>query len=314
MTILVIGGSGFIGQRVTRKLAERGQQVVCMDINPGQASFAGLESRVQVIAGDVSQFADVTRAIVESKAERIVNLAYVLGSDSEKQPYLATRTNALGMDNCFEAARLLGVRRVVYASSLAWNGPQQFYGQRAVTEDDPPAAGGVYSTGKQFNEAMARVYSRLYGLETVGIRPCLVFGPDKARGTQSHNQLMVQPALGQPHHSEMKSSARMLLVYVEDLAEIFVRLTLAERPRFPVYHAGGHTTSFGEVAAIVRDIIPDAVITFDDEHGREVGSMPYLVDDRRVREELEFEHRPLRQAVQETITATRRLAGQGERV
>jgi nucleoside-diphosphate-sugar epimerase len=119
---------------------------------------------------------------------------------------------------------------------------------------------------------------------------------------------MVQPALGQPHHSEMKSSARMLLVYVEDLAEIFVRITLAERPRYTVYHAGGHTTSFGEVAAIVQQIIPDAVITFDDESGREVSGMPYLVDDRRVREEFEFEHLPLRQAVRETIAATQRLS------
>ena len=54
MAIPVIGGMGFIGQRVTRKLAERGQQVVGMDLNPGQASFSDLEDRVRVSGGDVT--------------------------------------------------------------------------------------------------------------------------------------------------------------------------------------------------------------------------------------------------------------------
>ena len=43
MTILVLGGCGFIGPRVIRKLVERGQQVVTLDINPGAASFAGMD-------------------------------------------------------------------------------------------------------------------------------------------------------------------------------------------------------------------------------------------------------------------------------
>ena len=51
MSILVIGGTGFIGPRVIRRLVQRGEHVVCMDINPGAASFAPLGERVKVYPG-----------------------------------------------------------------------------------------------------------------------------------------------------------------------------------------------------------------------------------------------------------------------
>ena len=51
MSTLVIGGTGFIGPRVIRRLLERGEEVVCMDINPGAASFEGLDEKVKVVPG-----------------------------------------------------------------------------------------------------------------------------------------------------------------------------------------------------------------------------------------------------------------------
>ena len=51
MAILVISGTGFIGPRAIRRLVQRGEHVVCMDINPGAASFAHLGERVKVIRG-----------------------------------------------------------------------------------------------------------------------------------------------------------------------------------------------------------------------------------------------------------------------
>jgi nucleoside-diphosphate-sugar epimerase len=81
MPILVIGGMGFIGSRVTRRLAIRGEEVVCMDINPGAASFADLGDKVKVVRGDVTQFDDVMRVMMETQSTRVINLSYLLGSD-----------------------------------------------------------------------------------------------------------------------------------------------------------------------------------------------------------------------------------------
>jgi nucleoside-diphosphate-sugar epimerase len=101
MPILVIGGTGFIGSRVTRRLAIRGEEVVCMDINPGAASFADLGDKVKVVRGDVTQFDDVMRVMVETQPTRVINLSYLPGSDHA--PHVAMRLNVLGMDNCFGA-------------------------------------------------------------------------------------------------------------------------------------------------------------------------------------------------------------------
>ena len=59
MSILVVGGTGFIGPRLIRRLIERGQTVVCMDVNPRTASpFAVMPTAATVIRGDVTRFAN----------------------------------------------------------------------------------------------------------------------------------------------------------------------------------------------------------------------------------------------------------------
>src|ERR1051325_3610618 len=134
MSILVIGGTGFIGRRLIPLLAQRGEEIVCMDIAPQTADYSALGKQVRVVRGDISQFDDVMARMVETKPSRVVNLAYYIGSDLP--PRVAFKLNVLGMDNCFEAARLAGCNRVVYASSVAVSGEQKFYGDRIVNEDD----------------------------------------------------------------------------------------------------------------------------------------------------------------------------------
>src|SRR6185437_9123579 len=134
MTIFVVGGTGFIGTRVIPLLATRGESVVCMDINPHTANFSALGDKVTVVRGDVTQFDDVISKMEASGADRVINLSYNLGQ--ELPPHIATKLNIVGMDNCFEAARILKVKHTVYASSLAVNGQQRHFGDRLVTEGD----------------------------------------------------------------------------------------------------------------------------------------------------------------------------------
>src|SRR3982074_2130409 len=102
MSILILGGTGFIGRRLVPLLAKRGEEIVCMDINPGTANYADLGKQVRVIRGDVSQFDDVMAAMANAKPERVINLAYWLGS--EHSPPGAVNLQNLRMDNCFEGA------------------------------------------------------------------------------------------------------------------------------------------------------------------------------------------------------------------
>ena len=195
MTVLVLGGTGFIGQRVIRRLIERGEKVACMDINPRAAAFQGLGDRVGVMYGDITQFEDVIKAVLEAKPDRIINLACLLGSGDDT-PHFTMRLNVLGMDNCFEAARVCGVNRVVYASSLAVSGQQKHFGERLITEDDPKYGTNQYAVHKIFNEFQAAQFANNYGMSIIGIRPANVTGPDKVRGSTDHVQCITLAAAG----------------------------------------------------------------------------------------------------------------------
>ncbi|PYM11401.1 MAG: hypothetical protein DMD81_27030 [Candidatus Rokuibacteriota bacterium] len=290
MSILVLGATGFIGPRLIKKLVARGETVVGMDLNPAAPTFDGSPIGAPVLRGDVTQFEDVMRTVLEVKPERLINLAYGLGA-GEGNPHQVMRLDVLGMDNCFEAARLGGVRRIVYASSVAVSGQQSSFGDRLVNEDDPTHGTSQYA----------------YGMSITGVRPANVTGPDKVRGSTDHVQIMTEGARGRPVHLPKKGLMR-LLIHVEDMAEVFARILLADAPRHELYNSGGIPVSLGELADIVRGFLPKAEITFAEEGGRE-DSGNYLVDWSRLSKEFGIEYPGLHTRVLEVINDVRRVEG-----
>ena len=306
MTVLVLGGTGFIGRRAVRRLAERGEQVAVMDINPRAANFDDLGSEVSVMQGDITRFEDVVKAILNSRPDRIMNLAYLLGSGDDT-PHFTMKLNVLGMDNCFEAARVCGVNRVVYASSLAVSGQQSHFGDRLITEDDPMYGDNQYAMHKRFNEFQAAQFNEVYGMSITGIRPANVTGPDKVRGSTDHVLCVTLPAAGEAVSFPKKDYMR-LPVHVDDVAEAFVRVTLSDSPSRTLYNTGGIPVSLGDLADIVRGFLPDARISFESDGGRE-DSGNYLVDNSRLLGEFELEYPPLETWVRNIINEVRRDNG-----
>ena len=90
MSILILGGTGLIGSRLTRRLVSLGQRVVCFDLYPDYHAVAGLDS-VEIVVADVTRFEDIIAAIRQYDVERIVNLAYILPPESEEKLQLAMR-------------------------------------------------------------------------------------------------------------------------------------------------------------------------------------------------------------------------------
>src|SRR5258705_6266378 len=181
MSVLVIGATGFIGPRLIGTLVARGESVVGMDLNPAAATFAGVPVGAPVVRGDVTQFEDVMRTVLDVKPDRLINLAYGLGA-GEGNPHQVMRLDILGMDNCFEAARLAGVRRVVYASSIAVSGQQSHFGDRHINEDEPVHGTSQDAMHKIFNEFQAREYVKHYGVSITGARPPQATRPDNTPG------------------------------------------------------------------------------------------------------------------------------------
>jgi nucleoside-diphosphate-sugar epimerase len=307
MAIFVIGGTGFIGIRVIPLLVAHGETVVCMDINPNAPSLESLGDKVSVVRGDVTQFDDVISVMDASKAERVINLSYNLGQDLP--PHRATKLNIVGMDNCFEAARLLGVKHTVFASSLAVNGQQSHYGERPVTEDDYKHAVVQYGSHKAFNEFQAKDYIDKHGMTITAVRPANVTGYDKIRGSVDHVNIITWPARGEAVSFPFADAMRCP-IHVDDIAEVFVRVLMMDKPQHAIYSSGGHAISLGEIAAIVRDFLPDAQITFDKPVGGRDASGNWLIENTRLVQEFGVQYRPYRERVLQIINDCRAEIGQ----
>ena len=133
MTYLVTGGTGLIGSRIVRDLAREGEQVVVYDWRPARSSLERLlseeeiEGMVKIVRGDVADSRQLFRTIQENNVKRIIHLASILMPESNADPLLALRVNCEGTVCVFEAARVLGLQKVVWASSNAIFGPPEMY-------------------------------------------------------------------------------------------------------------------------------------------------------------------------------------------
>jgi len=175
---LVTGGAGFIGSHLTARLLAEGGCVRVLDNfstgSPANLPAAGAQAaNLEIIRGDIRDLPTLERAaagvsvIFHQAAMRSV-------SRSVADPLGANEHNVTGTLHVFEAARRAGVRRVVYASSSSVYGDRPELPKR---EDQVPAPISPYAVSKAAGEQYARVWHRLYGVETVGLRYFNVFGP-----------------------------------------------------------------------------------------------------------------------------------------
>ena len=307
MSFMVTGGTGFIGNRIIRKLVERGEDVVCFDLAPPRPNLAPYMDRVRLYRGDVTQLPHLLEAINTHQVHKIIHMAALLPPDTEDRPHFAMQVNIGGTNNVFEAARWSGIERVVYASSIAVYGVQDTFGERPITEDDVNDPINVYGMTKSVNDFSAKRYIDRYGLDLRGIRICTVFGHGRVTGmTGMIGGLMVSlPAIGQPVSMPFHQDEPSPMIHAEDAAEIFVRAALAGTLNHRVYISGGSLATIKDMADTVRSIIPDANITTGDQAVPHV----YLVDNSRMLADIGYEIAPLRQRVRDHINDARAEAG-----
>jgi nucleoside-diphosphate-sugar epimerase len=320
VNILVIGGSGLFGRKTLIHLIqdEEISCVVSMDIVPPREWFMrsveNYADKFHFVRGDVSQLEDILDTMKLYDIDRLINLAFLLPPAVVENPRLSVKTNELGMCNAFEAARLLGVSRVVYASSEGVYGPQDEYGDREVTEDDPLHPQSAYAITKQLSEILAARYTELYGMSFTALRPALGYGhggltPDVVKW---FSDIVSLPAVGKPFSIEMDGSSRHSLASADDIAALIKILIKAPSSPHPAYNVGGPPTSLRDAAEVVRGYIPDARIEFGnqsppDDPGRR--GIPWKLSTARAKEDFGFSCMPLEEGVLIHINDARIEAG-----
>lgn len=173
---LVTGGAGFIGSNLCEAILKLGYKVRCLDdFSTGKeeniSDFINNEN-FELIRGDIRD--------IETCIKACENIDYVFheaawGSvpRSIEMPLIYEEVNIKGTLNMMEAARQNGVKRFVYASSSSVYGDHKELPKREGIEGNILSP---YALTKKTNEEYGKIYYKLYGLETVGMRYFNVFG------------------------------------------------------------------------------------------------------------------------------------------
>ncbi len=175
-TILVTGGAGFIGSNLCEALLKKGNKVVCLD-NFATGNRENLEkslkdSNFTLFDGDIRNLED---CITAAKGVDYVLHQAALGSvpRSIKDPITSNDVNVSGFLNMLVASRENGVKRFVYAASSSTYGDSE---SMPKVEDIIGKPLSPYAITKYVNELYADIFSKTYGLETIGLRYFNVFG------------------------------------------------------------------------------------------------------------------------------------------
>ncbi len=176
MTYLVTGGTGLIGSRIVRDLVREGEQVVAYDWLPARSSLERLMSEeeigsmVRIVQGNVTDSPCLIRTIRENDVEKIIHTAALLTVEANADPLLAVKVNCEGAICVFEAARILGLKKVVWASTNSVFGPPEKYPEEYIPNDAPHHPQNIYGATKSFCEVAAAYYSDQHGADITGIR------------------------------------------------------------------------------------------------------------------------------------------------
>lgn len=259
MRVLVTGGAGFLGAAAVRALLARGNRVIAFDSQPEALARLGQNPHLVAFPGDITDMANIAHAVLLHKPDVVLHCAAIVGVvSSVGSPLNVVRVNVEGSLNVFEAMRLAGVRRCIHVSSEETYGPFQ---SDRIDEEHPQRPAMPYGICKLAVEHLGRTYRDLHGLDVVNLRTSWVYGPGLPRNRIPRN--LVDAALaGQPLHLPDGADFAIDHTYVDDAVSAV--LAAMDRDKLPhdAYNvASGTATTVGEIAAIVRELVPGADVS-----------------------------------------------------
>jgi nucleoside-diphosphate-sugar epimerase len=313
---LITGAKGFIGAWIVKNLVARGDRPWVFDLDTESHRLRALLSDEQLKAvtflqGDVTVLEEVDRAVAENGITHIIHLAGLQVPLCAANPPLGAKVNVLGTLNVFEVARRRRdlVKRIVYASSAAVFGPEEFYGPTTVQEGAPLLPGTHYGVFKQCNEGNARVYFTNDGIPSVGLRPWAVYGVGRDQGISSGPTKAIKASvLGRPY--VIRFTGAVDLQYVDDCARIFLRCAEDDLPDARVYTLRGSVVQVEEFIRTLEQVYPRAQGLIRAE-GKHLPIAPDLDDSALVRDLKDVPRTPLDHGISKTAAIFERLQSEG---
>ncbi|HXV21120.1 MAG TPA: NAD-dependent epimerase [Desulfuromonadales bacterium] len=230
--LLVTGAAGFIGFHLSKRLLDRGDEVIGLDnlndyydVSLKQARLAQLTSRpgFRFVRMDLADRAGIAGLFAGERFDRVVNLAAQAGVRySLENPHAYVDSNLVGFVNILEGCRHSKVEHLVFASSSSVYGANTAMPFSIHHNVDHPVS--LYAATKKANELMAHTYSHLYGLPTTGLRFFTVYGP---WGRPDMALFLFTRAIlaGRPIDVYNYGKMQRDFTYIDDIVEGVIRVT-----------------------------------------------------------------------------------------
>jgi nucleoside-diphosphate-sugar epimerase len=250
MKIFITGASGFIGDHLSKKLADSGHQVHALVRNELPARQRHTDIRYFI--GDITQPSTIQKAIAGCEQAYHVAGYAKLWAARRKTFY---DINVTGTENVFEAALENGVKKVVYTSSCAVFGPSL---KTAITESDPriTAFNNDYDLSKILAETSVREFCKK-GIESVIVNPSRVYGPGLSTHANMITKMLTQCLRGKFVFMPGVKNVVGNYAYIDDVVQGHINAMeigkCGER-----YIVGGENLSYDQVIRIIREEITSA--------------------------------------------------------
>lgn len=255
--LLLVGGAGLIGSHIADQLlaTDVGEILIYDNFSRGtRENLVGAlaDPRVRIIEGDIRDQAALAAAM--QGVDGVFLLAALWLLQCAEDPAAGHDVNVTGNLAVIEAARVAGVKRLVFSSSASVYGDAL---ERPMTEEHPANNRTFYGATKVAMEQMLRSYNQMYGLDYVALRYFNVYGPRQDYKNAYVSVIMkVLDRLdsGEPPVIFGDGSQAYDFVYVKDIARANVAAMVADVSDTALNVATGVSTSIREVVAMLQKI------------------------------------------------------------
>ena len=263
---ILITGAGMVGAHAARELGAVGDEVTLLDSAPREEYIRAIAGPdVTVRQADVSELPGLIAAARSVEPDVIVHTAALIGEAARAVPYRGVRVNVLGTVNVAEVVRLLGVRRLVHASTLGVHDLAQPQTAPLTEEFPVGGTGRVYGATKVACEVLLDAYASEYGFELAMLRFAGIYGRGHFGGGsgigREIDDLIGAATSGRPAFLGRGIPATYELVYAKDVAVAVAAAARAPELPHRVYNVGsGALVTPSDVARALRAVFPDATV------------------------------------------------------
>jgi len=251
---LITGGAGFIGSNLTDYLIKQGHQVICVDNESADNEKFYWNDKAWNVNADITDYKTMKNVFTN------VDYVFHLAAESRLQPAIenpiqAVHRNCVGTTVMLQCAREAGVKRFVYSSTSSGYGNNPY----PNVETQPDDCLNPYSASKIAGEKFCKMYTNLYGLETVVLRYFNVFGersPTRGQYAPVIGIFKRQRDAGEPLTIVGDGSQKRDFVHVEDVARAnyIAAVSSFENHIGEVFNVGsGKNYYIKEIANVISD-------------------------------------------------------------